>query len=273
MVINEGIAPDTFFHRDGDFFVPTSRARGPWDPDSLHGRVIAGLLLHEVERLHLDSAFQVGRVTVDMFRVAPMLPLKIVTSLVREGNRIRVADASLRLEDGMEIARASVVMLRRAVQPEGNVWSPPVWDVPHPGTLPPPPPPPPQFGPPAWETRSISGRMGIGGGNGEPPVQKRAWVREVVAFVGEHAPSALVRAAMVSDFANPFANSGDRGLGYVNADATLYLHRDPAGEWIGVEVAAHNASEGIAIGECTLYDLDGPFGRATVCSVANERRR
>ncbi len=273
MVTNEGIEPGTFFHREGDMFVPTSRTRGPWDPNSLHGRVLAGLLLYEVERLHLDPAFQVARVTVDMFRVAPMRPLNVVTRLVREGNRIRVADASLRIEDGTEIARGSVVMLRRAAAPQGNVWSPPVWDVPHPETLPEPPPPPAEFGLPMWETRSISGQIGGGGTATEPPVQKRAWIRDIVTFVDDEPPSPLVRAAMVSDFANPFANSGDQGLKYVNADASLYLHRDPVGEWIGVEVSAHNASEGIAIGECTLYDLDGPFGRATVCSVANERRR
>ena len=121
-----------------------------------------------------------------------------------------------------------------------------------------------------WETRSITGRMDSGAG--EPPAQKRAWIRDIVNFVDDERPSPLVRAAMVSDFANPFANAGDRGLNYVNADASLYLHRDPTGEWIGLEVAAHHASEGIAIGECVLYDLDGAFGRSTVCGVANQRR-
>ena len=271
MTTNEGIAPDTtFFHREGALFHPTPRTRGPWDPNSLHGRVIAGLLLYEVEREHLDPAFQVARVTVDMFRVAPMKPINVVTNVVRDGNRIRVADASLQLEDGLEIARTSVVMLRRAAPPEGTVWSAPAWDVPHPDTLPLPPPPPTEFGPPMWETRSITGRMGPG--PAEPPVQKRAWIRDIVNFVEDERPSPLVRAAMVSDFANPFANSGDRGLNYVNADASLYLHRNPVGDWIGVEVVGHNASEGIAIGECVLYDLEGAFGRASVCSVANSRR-
>ncbi len=271
MTMNEGITPpETFFHRDGDYYVPTTRTRGPWDPNSLHGRVIAGLLMYEVERLHLDPAFQVSRLTVDMFRVAPMRPVTVVTTVVRDGNRIRVADASLRLDDGMEIARASVVMLRRAAAPQGDVWAPPAWDVPHPDTLPLPPPPPAQFGPAMWETRSITGQINSGGS--EPPVQKRAWIRDIVDLVEGERPSPLVRAALVSDFANPFANSGDRGLNYVNADTSLYLHRNPVGEWIGVEVAAHHASEGIAIGECVLYDLEGAFGRASVCSVANQRR-
>lgn len=274
MTNNEGIIPDeTYFHRTGDVFTPTALTRGPWDPNSLHGRVVAGLLMYEVQRKHLDPAFQVARITVDMFRVAPMLPVTVVTNVVRDGNRIRVADASLRLDDGLEIARASVVMLRRAATPEGDVWAPPLWDVPHPDTLETPPPPPAQFGPATWETRAISGRIGVGADADETPVQKRAWVRDLVKFVDDEWASPLVSAAMLSDFANPFANAGTRGLNYVNADASMYLHRDPTGEWIGIEVAGHNASEGIAVGEVVLYDLDGAFGRATVCGVANQHRR
>ena len=33
-----------FFTRDGETFHPTEVANGPWDPKSLHGRVIIGLL-------------------------------------------------------------------------------------------------------------------------------------------------------------------------------------------------------------------------------------
>src|SRR5438270_386619 len=33
-----------FFIRDGDTFHPTEAANGPWDPKSLHARVIVGLL-------------------------------------------------------------------------------------------------------------------------------------------------------------------------------------------------------------------------------------
>ena len=271
MVTNEGAAlPNTSFYRQGASYVPTARTRGPWDPTSLHGRVIAGLLMYEVERLHLDPAFQVSRVTVDMFRVAPMRPITAVTNVVRDGNRIRVVDASLRVDDGVEVARASVVMLRRAPAPEGTVWSLPDWKVPHPDTLPVPPPAPAHFGPAGWETRAITGAMTFDGG--EPPVRKQGWTRDIINFVDDERPSPLVRAAMVSDFANPYANAGDRGLNYVNADASLYLHRDPTGEWIGLEVAGHHASQGIAVGECVLYDLDGAFGRATVCGVANQRR-
>ncbi|MEO9255366.1 MAG: thioesterase family protein, partial [Tepidiformaceae bacterium] len=75
-----------------------------------------------------------------------------------------------------------------------------------------------------------------------------------------------------SDFTNPFANSGSGGLQYVNADVTLYLHRLPIGDWLGFEVIEHHATEGIAVGECVMYDEAGAIGRSLVCGVANRRK-
>ena len=82
-----------------------------------------------------------------------------------------------------------------------------------------------------------------------------------------------MRAAAAADFANPLSNGGDAGLNFVNADVTLYLHRLPVGEWIGFEVASHQSASGVAVGECTLYDVEGPIGRSAVCAVAQIQRR
>jgi hypothetical protein len=81
----------------------------------------------------------------------------------------------------------------------------------------------------------------------------------------------FVRVASTADFASPFANSGAEGLQYVNADITLYLDRDPVGEWIGFEVLDHLSAEGVCLGECALYDERGSIGRSLVCGVANRR--
>ena len=263
MTSNDVPTDQTFFLRDGDRFVPTIYTHSAWDPNGMRGGAVSGLLMHAIEDRHVDDAFQVTRFTVDMFRMAPKIPSTVRTTVVREGNRIRVVDATL-IADGLEVARASVVMLRRTDPPEGTSWSPPTWDVPHPDTI-------------AalsggdgrlaiWEQRNIAGQIG------RDAMQKRAWLRTCTAFVDDAPASDLVRAAIVSDYANPLSNYGDRGLNYVNADITLYMHRVPAGEWIGVEVASHHAEQGIAVGECALYDLDGAFGRTTVSSIGNRRR-
>jgi acyl-CoA thioesterase len=120
---------------------------------------------------------------------------------------------------------------------------------------------------PMWETRPITGR-GFGGVE-----QKRAWIRESRCLVEGVRLTPFVRAALAADYTNPFANSGERGLNFVNADITLYLHRLPETPWIGFEVASHQSEEGVAVGECTLYDERGPIGHSLVCAVANARTR
>ncbi|MPZ98284.1 MAG: thioesterase family protein [Dehalococcoidia bacterium] len=258
------MAREAFLRRDGDRYVPGDRARGPWNRETLHGRVLAGLIAHEVEQRYGDADFQFSRLTCDMFRVAPFAPLAIEVEAAREGNRIRVVDGVIN-SDGTPVARGSVVMLKRADEPEGNVWSPPDWDAPPPEEV-----APPVFeGRPAdwlpqWETRNISGGLGT-------LAPKRAWLRETLDLIEGVETSKFVSLAQQADFANPFANSGDAGLNYVNADLTLYLHRMPVDEWTGFEVASHQASEGVAVAECTLYDRRGAVGRATVCGVANRR--
>ncbi|MEX1022031.1 MAG: thioesterase family protein [Dehalococcoidia bacterium] len=255
---------DFFFEQDGDRFHPTPRTRGPWDPQTMHGRVIAGLLAHQIEAVHGDPDFQAVRLTVDMFRVAPMKAMLAPVRMVRDGNRIRVVDASMVDEDGTEIARANVVFLRRTEQPEGDIWSPPPWTAPSPDTLPAPPPPDVPWTP-MWDMRRIEGDF-------ETVGPKKAWMRETHQLVAGVDPSPLVRLAQTSDFANPFANSGSTGLNFVNADLTLYQHRDAVGEWIGIEVVAHHSTAGIAIGECVLHDTQGAVARASLCGVANRRR-
>ena len=259
------MSTEAFFTRDGSRFVPTPVARGPWAPDMLHGRLLAGLLARTVERGHGEATLHPTRLTVDLFRSPPMRPLEVSAEVVRKGNRVRVVNGSVTI-DGEEYARASVVMLRRAEQPSGDVWSPPSWDAPGPGDLPVPDLP---DGPPGWmvpwETRPIT-RGGFGAHE-----QKRTWLREVRELVAGEALTPFVRVATAADFANPLANSGSQGLEFINADITLYLGRLPADEWVGFEVARHVSAEGVAIGECVVYDTGGPIGTSTVCSVAQRR--
>ena len=41
---------------------------------------------------------------------------------------------------------------------------------------------------------------------------------------------------------------------------------------MGLEVCDHGATDGVAIGECWLYDAQGPIGSATVAALAQQRR-
>jgi len=230
----------------------------------LHGRVIAGLLAFQIERDHGHADFLPARLTVDMYRPPDFSPITIVTKVVRDGFRIKVIDAEF-VSGGKSMGRATCQLLRRTENTPGNIWMPPTWNVP----------PPEACGPdqtfddqsePIWRIRNITGAWGQFG-------QRRVWMSEVRELVEGVPLTPFTRIGLISDFASPCANVGDAPLGYINTDVTVYLHRLPRGEWIGMETINHRATDGVAIGECFVYDVEGPIGSASVTALAQVMKR
>lgn len=242
-------------------------SRGPWDADSLHARVLAGLFGHELETNWSHGGFHCARMTLDLYRLPSLAPCEIAVRPVRDGNRIRVIELEY-TSGGTSFARANAVLLKQTDNPPGERWSPPAWEVPAPEALPAPEPQP-EAVPnwiPMWETRRISERPGA---KLEP---QRAWIRETRPLIDGVELTPFVRAASAADWTNPFANWSTDGLHFINADITLYLHRYPEGEWLGFEVSSHHSAEGIAVGDCTMYDQQGAIGHSLVCAISNQRR-
>ncbi|HEY8617036.1 acyl-CoA thioesterase domain-containing protein [Phenylobacterium sp.] len=254
---------EPFFRIDGEHYLPTPACRGPWDPNSLHGRVIIGLLGHEIERLHGDPAFIPARLTVDMYRLPDMSPVSVTTRVVREGRRIKVIDAEF-ISGGKSAGRATCQLLRRTEPTPGTVWKPDNWDAPRPPDIPPPEDRRAGMGG-MWAMRPITGAFGTVG-------PRRTWMSEVREMVEGRPWTPFGRVAVAADFASPFANAGDKGLEYINSDITVYLHREPVTEWVGFEVINHGSADGVAIGECFLYDEQGPIGSASCCALAQARK-
>lgn len=252
---------EAYFELKDERYHPNPACRGPWDPKSLSGSVIVSLLAFQIEQAVDTDEYMPARLTVDMYRLPGFSPIEINTALVRDGYRIKVIDAEF-IADGKSLARATCQMLRKTANAETKVWSPERWDVPMPEDIPP---PENDYMDGMKQRRRISGEMGVYG-------QKRMWMREGRNLVDNVPLSAWMRAAIVSDLTNPWANSGHGGLGYINSDVTLYLHRLPVDEWIGMEVVNHHATDGVAIGECWLYDRNGAIGTSSVTSLAQQKR-
>ncbi len=240
-------------------------SRGPWDEKSLHARVAAGLFGHEIETTYGGDDFHCVRLTIDLYRLPTLAPCEITHRLIRDGNRIRVVELEYTSE-GTSYARCSAVLLKRSENPTGKVWSPPDWNVRRPDDVPAPVVSGVGTWEPMWDMRSLTSR--------EPGTSERSqvWMREVRPLVEGVELTPFIRAASAADWANPGANWGSNGLDFINADITLYLHRYPVGEWIGFEVASHHSADGIAVGECTMYDENGAIGSSTVSAIAQRRR-
>src|ERR1700710_2714781 len=110
-----------FYTRDGARFLPTERGRGPWNPQSLHGRVVIGLLAHAIEHNHGGEGYLPARLTVDLYRLPDFSPVDVTTRIVRDGRRIKVIDAEY-FSNGVSMARATSQLLLRGENAPGNVW-------------------------------------------------------------------------------------------------------------------------------------------------------
>jgi hypothetical protein len=224
----------------------------------LHGRLLGGLAARAIEQRHARPGLRFARLTVDLFRNSPMLPVTVETSLVRDGRRIRVADATISTAQGV-IARASAVLLREGEQPGGErSLVTPAWDVP-----PPEGPPVEANGP--WTPPFDLWRVTPWGA----PGPGRVWMRERFALVDDEPLTPIVRAALAADFASPLSNSQADGLRFINADYTLTLARPPEGDLIGMESTGHVSDGGVATGQVTVHDAAGPFGFCVVTALAN----
>jgi hypothetical protein len=253
---------DAFFKRHGESYVPQPACRGPWNPNSLHGRVIIGLIGFELERLRGGEAWMPVRLTVDMYRLPAFMPITAVTRVVRGGRRIKIVDCEL-LSGGRSVARGTCQFLLRSENAPGKTWSPPDWNAPRPEDLPPP--PPGQFGERMWTMRNVSDWFGSNG------AKRGAWLAEIRELVEGEPLTPFTRVALAADFTSPLANRSENSLGYINTDVNVYLHRLPKGEWIGFQKINHQASDGVAIGECFLYDLEGAIGSASCAALRQER--
>jgi hypothetical protein len=266
----DGDAAAGFFTAEGNVLVPAEFATSPWGA-VLHGRLIGGLTARAAEEARAQAPeMACSRLTVDMFRSAALAPVRVTTRAVRSGRRIAVLDVTVEQEDGL-VGQGRAVLLRRSSQPEGTFRPQPDWDAPTPPQLGP---ALPQLGPalpaapgrrwtPSWETWRVS--PDGGGMNGG------LWIRDIHPLVTGEELTPLIRVAVAADLVSPVTNSSDRGLSFINADYTVYLGREPEGEYVGIQPGGHISAEGVAAGQGVLHDLRGPVGFVTTGAVANGR--
>ena len=261
-----GDVPAAFFVADGDTFVPTRIARGPWGP-TIGGNLVGGILGHAVERDAGDPALQPARLTVDLLRPVALQPLQVHTSVAREGRRLKLVDAEL-VQSGTVVARASALFLRRGEQPADEVWTSPV-------TMPPPPAEPDE--PPDGAAMMVwaYGRSpGVPGpsfdlSEWQHDGPKYAWLRDVKLLIDGVPMTPFTRAAMAGDVTSSLTHFGSGGLHFINADYTLTLSRLPDGPYIGLAAVTHYSHAGIATGVASLFDRQGPIGSTVATGLVN----
>ena len=258
---------NAFFVRDGDAFVPTRWARGPWG-DTVSGNRVGGILAWAIEHEADDHELHPARLTVDLLRPTALAPIRTRTRVARHGRRLRLVDAELTQDDTV-VARASVLFLRRSEQPPDEVWSSPISMPPRPSAPDPTPDDAHMF---FWSfgLNPTEGTPGIGFTEWQQASgPKYAWMREIMPLVAGEPLTAFTRAAMAGDVVSSLTHWGTDGLKFINADYTLALTRLPHGPDIGLAALTHYSNAGIATGVATLFDEIGPIGSGMATAIAN----
>lgn len=250
---------DFYLRIEGEDFVPLPVARSYWGP-TLHGRIIGGLVARAAERERSDDpALVCSRLTIDLFRTAQLAPVQVTSRRIRNGRRIRVIEVTV-TQDGEPIGQGTVVLLRQGDKPEGEFLGMPGWSGSPPGELGAPSVPAPgaRWTAP-WDAWPVTAPDGSRDG---------VWLRESLDLVQGEAITPLIRLALNADLASPMVHSSNLGLGFINVDYTVYVSREPVGELIGLQPLSHTSSGGLAVGQCAVYDDQGPLGYIGVCAIA-----
>ncbi len=264
--------PSAVFVRQGDdTWLPTELARGPWDPRAQHGGAPAALFAHLAEGAVAEPGWQLARLTMELVRPVPLASLRSRCTIQSSRSTTRIG-IDLLAGDTL-VARAHALMLRtQAIELPAELpgWSPEAL-LPAPGAC-----------AQALRIPGLPKGVSFHGGaiesrvaQGDPsqPGPAAAWFRLVVPVVQGQPLSPAMRAVAAADFGNGLSwVLPAQGYVFTNADLSVHLMRQPAGEWIGVaaQTQADASSAGTTLSR--LYDEQGPLGVAIQTLVIRERQ-
>lgn len=244
----------------------TPLANAGWYEEGQHAGAFASLVAGHVEAtVPTLESMQVSRVTVEMFRVIPLVDLRIETEVIREGKRIQVVQAQIYDPDDLLLSVTTVQRLRVVDLPVPDEAAPPplelarpdevggdvgdAWGVGRSGKT--------MFHRNAMEVREIYGGFSdLGPG--------AVWMRLTKPIVGGRETTSLQRLVATADFCNGIS----RGLDYaawvfMNPDLTVHISRYPRGEWVGLAAESTYGDTGRGIARGTLWDTTGWLGQST----------
>jgi hypothetical protein len=251
------VVTDAIYEQRDGFVHATGFARGPWDPNAQHGGAPAAIIMRALEQLEdADRSLQLARVTYELMRPVPLGDLQVSAALVRPGRKVQLLEATLATPDGTEVVKARALLIARAPVSTGSV------DLPIPGGV----------EDLAEDTIFSSGRqMYVNGGievrmaHGHfyEPGPAFAWFRMKMPLVAGEDPSPLQRLVAAADFPNGISSelSWEQYV-FINPDLTVYVEREPRGEWIGLDAQTRVVENGIGLAQAVLYDAEGRVGRS-----------
>lgn len=254
----------------GNRFRPTEHTRGPWSPDAQHFGPPSALLVRAMEKLEGEHAATLARITVEILGPAPLTELTVSARVHRPGRSLELLGAEL--DDGNRtVARASA--WRIATSDSTAVASGAATDTAAVTPLRPVEQASPARWPGSWgggfldamEWRAAAGSPDTAG-------PAAVWARQRVAVIDGEEPSPTQRLMTVADCGNGVSNRLDPSeWWFINSDLTVHLHRQPDGEWIGLDAETAIGPQGVGTATSRVHDQHGHLGNGAQALLVRGR--
>ncbi|MFS8098805.1 thioesterase family protein [Lentzea alba] len=252
---------DAFYLPLGDdVFRSTPHTVGPWGPDSQHLGPPSALLVRSL----LARRPTLSRVTFEVFGPVPVADLTVSTSVERPGRSVELLSASLSHEGRVALtARAWHIVGSDTTAVAGGVGA----------AMAPPSSAVPMAIPDFWSGGYLAAVewLSVSGGIFTPG-DAQVWARPRVAVVEGSEPTPLERVFSVVDSASGVSSRVDIRKWYaINTDLTVHLHRQPVGEWVGMDARTTIGPDGVGLATSTVHDVEGPVGSTAQALFVRER--
>ena len=248
---------DAFFVAEGERFVPTEYARGPWSAEALHAGPPSAILGRAIEALEPAGEMLVSRFALEVLRPIPYRPLTVRAEVVRPGRRVQLSRAALFAADtDEEVARTAAWRIRpqEGVPDEVNL---PDADLPSPDDS-----SPPHLFNLGWEPNYFDGmEWRTARGDSTAPGPTAMWMRMRVPLLEAEPISPLSRVLAAADSGNGI--SWELPIFeylFINLDLTVHLARMPEGEWVCLDAITRIGREGLGVARSTIWDRRGWVG-------------
>ncbi|KFF60269.1 thioesterase [Cryobacterium sp. MLB-32] len=237
---------------------PTEHAGGAWNADEIHFSPLGGLIVHAID-LHRAAkeggvnSMELGRISFDILGFLAAEECEIQVETIRPGRTIELVEATVIIAGRPAVlARAWFIATADTTAVAGGEFVPmPSSDAAAPWSM-----------SDTWpggyvaslELKTIA-----------PPLPGRtsAWLRSDIALVAGEPTSPHAAFIALVDTANGVAvRESPTEWMYPNLDLTIHLHRQPTGQWVGLDTTVTFGPAGHGLTSSVLHDEAGPIGRA-----------
>ncbi|MGA8009118.1 MAG: thioesterase family protein [Thiomonas sp.] len=248
---------DAFYRQLDEFeYEPTEAAVGPWASDLLHGGPPIALLAHAMRLFRGHDGLTITRLSMDFLGPVPLARCRVALRIARPGKRIELLEATLSA-GGRDALLARAWRMQREVNCATTVRD----------TFEPPPLPGEQaqvFFPGITHfpyAQALEWRFAHGSFDALGPAS--VWARPRIPLVQGMATSGLERLLILLDSANGVsAELPLRDWSFVPVDLQLSLHREPEGEWMGMDARSIIDASGVGTAHTVAFDAEGACARS-----------